>query len=115
MTFGADVVFYGYLLWHVGTQRPSRYTSWPTGPFLLVLFGALLSLLDATRHILLDHGGVICEPSILAMYSGGHLSAVGQFCRCTTILGMTLIVSGVLWFSGIPWKVTARIAGVESV
>lgn len=106
VTFGADLVLYGSILWYVGTYTPSSKTTWPKAPFFLTLVGVILVLLDPIRHLLLDHGGVICEPEDLAMYADGdgNLSTVGEFCRWATIIGMALIASGVMWFVGIPGK-----------
>jgi len=101
------LVLFGSILWYVATKPPARTPSWAYGPFVLTLCGVILAMLDPTRHVLLDHGGVICAPQDLAMYADGegHLSAVGTFCRWATIVGLTLMMSGVAWFLGLPAKV----------
>lgn len=115
LTFGADLVLYGSILWHVGTNAPRHKTAWPWGPFLLTICGVILSFVDITRHILLDHGGVICEPERMAMYAaGGALTPVGEFCKRASILGMVLLMAGVMWFVGIPGKLYSSVVGDEA-
>lgn len=71
---------------------------------MLISLGCMLLMLDPTRHVLLDHGGVICEPQKLAMYadSEGHLSAIGSFCRWCSIYGLGLLIIGVVWVLQLP-------------
>lgn len=71
---------------------------------MFVLLGCVLIMLDPSRHVLLDHGGVICEPQKLAMYadSEGHLTTVGSFCRWCTIVGLGLLTVGVIWVLQLP-------------
>lgn len=113
VTLGADLVLFGCILWYLGTKSPSAKTTWAKGPFLLTLVGVIFALLDPIRHVLLDHDGVFVEPEKLAMYADGegNLTAVGTFCKWATVLGLTMMMSGVAWFLGIPGKISDRVTG----
>lgn len=115
VTLGADLVLFGSILWYLGTKPPSRKTTYEKGPFLLAAVGVFFALLDPIRHVLLDHDGVFVEPEKLAMYADGegNLTPVGTFCKWSTILGLTMMMSGVLWFLGIPGKICDRVNGDE--
>jgi len=91
--------------------------AWAKGPFALTLCGVILAILDPIRHVLLDHDGVICAPQKLAMYADGegHLTVVGTFCKWATILGLTMMMSGVAWFLGIPTKVYNNVKEAQVV
>lgn len=84
---------------------------------MLTTIGVILALLDPVRHVLLDHGGVICEPEKLAMYADGegNLSTVGEICRWATIIGLSSVLAGVLWFLGVPGRVYNSTVGEENV
>jgi len=105
-TFGANLVLFGYLIWQVGktTVRASR--SWI--PFVVIVLGCLLVLVDTSRHILLDHGGVFFEPQVLAMYTPTGLSSIGRTCQWTTIIGLVLLFVGLASFFQLPAKIYAR-------
>lgn len=78
----------------------------------MVIVGCVLVIIDPTRHILLDHGGVFFKESDMAMYkSGGHLSAMGHFCQKATILGIVSLVAGVMWHIRMPEAVLAAVRG----
>jgi len=105
-TFGADLVLFGYLIWQVGqtTARASR--SWI--PCVLIVLGCLLVLLDTSRHVLLDHGGVFFEPQLLVMFTPtGDLSPIGRTCQWTTIIGLVLLFVGLASFFQLPAKIYA--------
>jgi len=105
-TIGANLVLFGYLIWHVGNTTARASRSWI--PFVLVVLGCLLVLLDTSRHVLLDHGGVFFEPRVLVMYSPtGGLSAIGRTCQWTTIIGLVLLFVGLMYFFQLPAKIRA--------
>lgn len=105
-TFGADVVLFSAVTWYIAKmasagKNASSFEKW--GPLAVVSLGCASLILDPTRHVLLDHGGVLFQPSTLAMYSGpGKLSAMGQFCQVATITGLVLLLIGMLWHMRIP-------------
>lgn len=75
------------------------------GPLFLVICGSILTILDITRHILLDHGGVFWPQRSLAMYAmGGGLSTIGRACQITTIVGLCSFCAGIVWFMKLPEK-----------
>jgi len=70
----------------------------------------LLALLDILRHVLLDHGGVFFKEETLAMYTDkGTLSPAGKFSQISTIVGLTMLACGMLWFLDIPGKICSKI------
>lgn len=93
-TVGADIVLFSALIWYVA-KRCNR--DW-WGPLVLVSCSVTLVMLDPTRHLLLDHGGVFFKDETLAMYGkGGVLTPVGRCCQICTVIGLTGLFSGVLW------------------
>jgi len=105
-------VLYGWLIWTVASDanrsRHSGVRSW--GPLCLVILGCLLALLDITRHVLLDHGGLFFKEQTLAMYSeNGRLSPAGKFSQISTIVGLTTLICGIVWFLDIPAKIIGKI------
>jgi hypothetical protein len=110
-TFGADLVIFAalciYITFETVRQRVQYYnciTKW--GPLLLVVAGCLLTLLDVTRHILLDHGGVFFKEETLAMYADyPKLSFAGRFCQIATVVGLSAMAFGTLWFLQVPEKI----------
>lgn len=79
-------------------------------PFTLTLLGALLIMVDLSRHILLDLGLAGAE---LAMYTEeGELSTVGMVGLVCTWVGMVLLATGISWFADLPGKVAAAIEGL---
>jgi hypothetical protein len=78
----------------------------------MVVVGSVLIMVDTTRHMLLDHGGVIAQPEKIAMYNNdGSLSPVGQFCQRCTVVGLVMLLSGMLWFLDFPKKVYSAFSG----
>mmetsp|Transcript_87472 Transcript_87472/g.245587 ORF Transcript_87472/g.245587 Transcript_87472/m.245587 type:complete len:136 (-) Transcript_87472:96-503(-) len=112
-TFGADIVlFTGLTVFMVlkASQKSAGRQHW--APALAVALGSVLIMLDPTRHVLLDHGGVWFSESSLSMYSDyPQLSPIGRFCQIATILGLALLMTGVIWFSGIFEKLLRHFAG----
>lgn len=105
LTFGADVVFFGVLIWMFakGRKDDSTLGGWP---FVLAVFSVALLMIDPVRHILLDH---CCVPSDgLAMYvkvdDKLHLTSVGSFCQKITITGYILLTIAVSGFFGLVQK-----------
>jgi len=102
-TLGANLVFFGVLLWQVGTN--TLQSSRPWTPFVLVFLGCVLLLVDQMRHILLDHGGVFFDEHTLAMYTDkGTLSPMGRGCQITTLAGLALLFTGLALFFQLPKK-----------
>jgi hypothetical protein len=106
-TWGADLVLFGFLIWYVAKMagerkvQESSISRW--GPLAVLSIGCFLLLLDPTRHVLLDHGGVFFQQQTLAMYSGpGQLSATGVACQWFSICGMVFMVAGIMWHMRMP-------------
>jgi hypothetical protein len=115
-TLGADVILFATVVTFVartafsGSTKQSSFSRW--GPLSLVSFGALLLILDPTRHVLLDHGGVFFKERTLAMYSKhGGLSAIGKFCQISSIVGLSLFSMGMMWHIRLPEKLSALVCG----
>lgn len=115
-TLGADIVLFGAATFYVGRScastlgRPAMQgflARW--GPLVFVCIGSCLLLLDPLRHVLLDHGGVFFKEESLAMYSShGGLSPIGQFCRNSSIVGITSLVMGIFWYMRLPESIVAK-------
>lgn len=101
VTLGADIVFFGWLIYSVAKKQAKTASRFPLG---VVVLGVFLIMLDVVRHFLLDHGGIIVVPNKLAMYGETGLTPVGRFCQISTITGMTLLFAGVFLSMGIPQK-----------
>lgn len=70
------------------------------GPFMCTALGALMIMVDLTRHVLLD---LELAGGELAMYNdSGGLSTVGKVGVILTWSGLALFVSGILWFVEVP-------------
>lgn len=96
-TFGANIVLFGYLIWQVGSTTVRSSKSW--APLILIVLGSLLVLVDTSRHVLLDHGGVIFDRRSLLMYTPTHdLSPVGRLCQLATIIGLVFLLVGLALF-----------------
>lgn len=106
-TWGANVILFGYLMWAVLADKRRRCMTWlgTWGPAILVCFGCVMAMTDPTRHVLLDHGGVIFDESTLAMYNdeGGH-SIAGRVSQVCSIIGISFMFCGMLLFVDIPTK-----------
>lgn len=118
LTFGADIVLFGIVIWYMArmasrSQSAQLFTArW--GPLIVASLGCALLMMDPTRHVLLDHGGVFFEEKTLAMYQGpGQLSAVGKFCQCASIAGFLLLIGGVVWHMRMPQALLAKFSGTE--
>lgn len=103
LTFGADLVFFGVLIGIVAAGRKDNKFAGLL-PLALAVTSVLLIMIDPMRHILADHGGVICEESKLAMYETVDgavvLSPVGRWCRKTTVLGFVSLAVAALYRVG---------------
>jgi hypothetical protein len=115
ITFGADIVIFGFMIWYVTGMAASAPKSHPFltrwGPSMAVSLGCLLLIIDPTRHILLDHGGIFFEERSLAMYArDGGLSPIGHFCQVAAIIGFTALILGVMWHMRVPEAIMRKFA-----
>jgi len=105
LTFGADFVFFGNLLWTFAIGTSDYKTFSHVWPLVLASISVSLLMVDPTRHILLDHGSGLWYEDSFSMYfidSGAvHLTSAGRFCQRVTAVGMVLLVVAVSGFSGI--------------
>lgn len=115
VTWGANSVLFALIIWYmVENTVETKDARW--GPVGLVTLGALLTMIDSTRHLLLDHDGVFFEPATIAMYSAdGSLSEVGYFCMRTTQIGITCLLVGMLWYIKLPTKLLKLCGGSHCV
>lgn len=105
LTWGADVVLFTLVVWYVieRTREKPGSSWWPVG---FTTAGAFLTMIDPTRHLLLDHGGVFFHPQSIAMYTeDGGLSPVGLACMYSTRIGLTMLLLGIFLFIQIPMKI----------
>lgn len=101
VNFGLFVVVSNYLLMKAKKDEENLAVKW--GPFTLVTLGALLVMVDLTRHVLLD---LELAGEELAMYNDdGGLTKVGQIGVMCTWIGVTMVATGVMWFANLPAKV----------
>jgi hypothetical protein len=118
-TWGADLVIFLIIIYMVASMAYARsslvcFNRW--GPTITVAVGSALLFIDPTRHVLLDHGGVICEPKYLAMYAhGGGLSFAGHLCQVASISGLILLVVGMLWHNRLPEKLYSKWAESKTI
>mmetsp|Transcript_16896 Transcript_16896/g.36361 ORF Transcript_16896/g.36361 Transcript_16896/m.36361 type:complete len:119 (-) Transcript_16896:29-385(-) len=106
-TWGANIVLFGYLIRSVVCDKRRRTLTWfgTWAPMIFVVLGCFLSMIDPSRHVLLDHNGVFFKVETLAMYNEeGGLSTAGKLCQATTITGMTVMAIGILLFIDLPQK-----------
>lgn len=68
----------------------------------MVALGGILLILDPTRHVLLDHGGVFFEIDSLVMFRNHHLSPIGKISQASSIVGLGMFFIGMLWFMMVP-------------
>jgi len=108
-TWGADLVLFGMVVWYIAEATAAKcdgrqfMSKW--GPVLLTALGSVMVILDPTRHLMLDHGGVVCEPAVISMYNDdGSLSTVGRVCQKTTQVGLVVLLVGMLWYVRLPEK-----------
>lgn len=104
-TWGADIVLFSIVIAYIAYNAPKNETRFVIkwGPLLLTITGCMLMLVDPSRHVLLDHGGVFFKPESLAMFDdAGNLSAAGRFGQLCTISGLICLSSGVAWFMKLP-------------
>jgi len=81
----------------------------------MVTLACILLILDPSRHVLLDHGGVFFEEQSLAMYNGpGKLSAIGKFCQRASITGILMLLAGVVWHMRMPEALLLKCLGAET-
>lgn len=100
LSWGVHVGALGALAAYVFARTPGdRATSTPLlrwAPFVLVVLGSLMMVLDLTRHVLLDQD---IAPVHLHMYNkDGSLTAVGALGMYCTWFGVLLLVIGTGWF-----------------
>lgn len=100
-----------YLLLRTLDVNPVYNRRW--GPVLVTTLGCLLLLLDPTRHVLLDHGGIFLSENFLAMYCENYpkLSPMGRFCQLATFSGIPILIAGVGWFLRYPEKLQKLVKG----
>jgi hypothetical protein len=104
VTWGADLVLFTFVVWYIyECTRDKANASW--WPVYLAAMGGFLTIIDPTRHLLLDHGGVFFAPQQIAMYnSEGGLSPVGEACKRMTQVGLCMLLLGVLLHIQLPQK-----------
>lgn len=118
ITFGADLVFFGGAIWYTSsTTAASRsekhfFAKW--GPVLFVVLGCVLLIWDPTRHLILDHGGFGMERQLAMYNSEGGLSTMGRASQRATEFGFLLLSVGLLWFLGVPEKLS-KICGPRAL
>ncbi|CAK0836058.1 unnamed protein product [Prorocentrum cordatum] len=100
LSWGLHIGALGALAVYVFARTPGdRVSSHPLirwAPFVLVVLGSLMVLLDLTRHVLLDQN---IAPVHLHMYNkDGSLTAVGEMGMYCTWCGVVLLVIGTGWF-----------------
>lgn len=102
------------MIWYIYRTTPSAKNQvspavrW--GPFISLALGCFLLIIDPTRHVLLDHGGVFFSIATLAMYDGpDHLSPTGRFCQICSITGIILMIGGVMWHMRIPQTIVKSV------
>lgn len=101
LNFGLFVVVSAYMVMKAKQDEQNLALKW--GPFTLVTLGALLVMVDLTRHVVLDLGLAGEE---LAMYTDkGDLSEVGVIGVVCTWVGVIFVASGIAWFANLPAKV----------
>jgi len=111
-------VVFGVVICYVGRMASapssrSAVSCW--GPLALVILASILLILDPSRHVLLDHGGVFFEEQSLAMYNGqGKLSPIGKFCQRSSITGILMLLAGVVWHMRIPEALLLKCPGSET-
>jgi len=108
-TLGADMMLFGGLIWYARnavSMHPDTLSR-KYGPAMMVAIGSILTVLDPTRHVLLDHGGGPFRPEDLSMYGDyPKLSPIGRFCRASTIAGLICLVGGIAWTIDLPAKLS---------
>mmetsp|Transcript_70395 Transcript_70395/g.228878 ORF Transcript_70395/g.228878 Transcript_70395/m.228878 type:complete len:114 (+) Transcript_70395:428-769(+) len=102
----ANLVFFGWLIWTVAgdTMRRAKTSIGKWAPGFMVTLGCALAMIDPTRHVLLDHGGVFFQERTLAMYKDGHLSTIGKFSQMSTWIGLSILFCGMLLYLDILYK-----------
>jgi len=106
LNFGLFVVTSVYLGMQTPKARAGMAMASKWGPFLCVVIGAMLVMVDLSRHVLLDLGLAGGE---LAMYTDkGDISMVGRIGITCTWIGVALVASGVAWFADMPNKVAKQ-------
>lgn len=62
-------------------------------PSIVLELGMLMLMVDPTRHLFLEHGGVLFELDTLKMYASNHeLTPAGKFSQIMTIAGFAILV-----------------------
>jgi hypothetical protein len=113
-TFGVDIVLFTFVVYYIyrmtaGSMRNASFISrW--GPLIMVTMACIFLILDPSRHVLLDHGGVFFAEQDLAMYGEGGLSPVGKFCQTISIVGIVLLLAGVMWHMRVPEALLAKLS-----
>lgn len=114
VTFGADMVFFGVLVWMLTDAKKDNSLA-GLGPLILAVLSITLLMIDPTRHLLLDHGGVFCEPASLRMYmmvdKKQVLSPIGAFSQAATIVGFILLALAVMSFFGAVQRLWSLVCG----
>jgi len=114
VTFGADLVFFAGAIWYTASvtaasrSEKSFFAKW--GPVISVAMACVLLMLDPARHLVLDHGGFGMEAQLAMYTSDGALSLTGRLCQRATQFGFLLLTGGLLWFLGVPEKISKTYA-----
>jgi len=108
--WGLNLGLFAVAALYLYTQTPKVRAAEPLalkwGPFICVVLGAFLVMLDLTRHCLLDLGLAGEE---LAMYTDdGDLSTVGMTGVTCTWIGVVLISIGFSWWVNLPNKIAKQ-------
>lgn len=102
LNFGLFVVMSAYIyLKTIKKEQEDLAMKW--APMALVVTGAMLVMVDLTRHVLLD---LELAGAALAMYNdAGGLTVVGIIGVTCTWLGVACVFTGIALFADLPSKV----------
>mmetsp|Transcript_111470 Transcript_111470/g.296230 ORF Transcript_111470/g.296230 Transcript_111470/m.296230 type:complete len:137 (-) Transcript_111470:715-1125(-) len=100
LSWGLSLAAFASMLTYVALKTPGKRGSLPAlnrwGPFVGMLLGALLAMVDPTRHIFLDAGLFI---STLHMYNpDGSLTPMGRFGQVSAWVGNITLLLALVWF-----------------
>lgn len=105
LNFGLFVVTAIYMAMNAKKDQENLAVKY--GPLAVSMAGALLIMVDLTRHVLLD---LELAGEELAMYSDdGEMTGVGLAGVICTWLGVVLMLSGVAWFANLPSRFDATL------
>eukprot|EP00746_Dinoflagellata_sp_MGD_P112745 gnl/MRDRNA2_/MRDRNA2_49874_c0_seq1.p1 gnl/MRDRNA2_/MRDRNA2_49874_c0~~gnl/MRDRNA2_/MRDRNA2_49874_c0_seq1.p1 ORF type:complete len:138 (-),score=27.39 gnl/MRDRNA2_/MRDRNA2_49874_c0_seq1:260-673(-) len=102
LNFGLFVVMCSYVALKT-SKKDEENVCLKWSPFALLFTGALLVMVDLTRHVLLD---LELAGEELAMYDDyGDLSLVGKIGVSCTWIGCICVASGIAWYANLPGKI----------